>query len=90
MSERKLNEIAPARSLGLRREARASPIRAWREQPMRFEQHHVFTERQTQHSLRKERALSGQSGYDLNRHIRLLKQKKRLPKEGVLRIHEIL
>jgi hypothetical protein len=76
MSERKLREITLAQSFGLPREARAYPIRAWREQPTRFEYHHIFAERQMQRSLRRERALSGQSGYDLNRHIKLLKQQK--------------
>jgi uncharacterized Rmd1/YagE family protein len=81
MIERRLREIVPARSMSLqsraiRQDVRVSAIRAWREQPLRSDQTSLFGDHQMHRSLRKERALCGQSGYDLNRHIRLLKQQK--------------
>jgi hypothetical protein len=54
-------------------------IRVWREetQPPLSERFFITSEPQLRSSLRKERALSGCYGYDLNRHIRLLRQRNR-------------
>jgi hypothetical protein len=81
MIERRLKDIALPKNMALRspefrRNVRVSSIRVWREQSLRIDHTSIFAEHQMQRSLRKERALSGQTGYDLNRHIRLLKQQK--------------
>jgi hypothetical protein len=50
-------------------------IRSWRETTKTVtDVALIFPERTTRRALRRERALSGQLGYDLNRHIRLAKQ----------------
>ena len=56
---------------------RIPTIRSWREEAKIFSDT-AFTASEThmRRSLRKERALSGQDGYDLNRHIRLLRQRR--------------
>jgi hypothetical protein len=52
-------------------------IRSWREQAKSLTKGaFIVSDPQMRRSLRKERALAGRAGYDLNRHIRLLLQRK--------------
>jgi hypothetical protein len=76
MTERRSKDIAPKRGSAFPRLARVYAIRAWREQPVVSESLHVFGVGMPPRSLRKERSLSGQRGYDLNRHIMLVRQQK--------------